>query len=85
MERDQQNTKNNVEMVEQTTAADRQMAVSKTEGNHVMRSKADELGVWRSVFLFKRVGAIAMIAAFCAALDGYRKTATLPKTLSCRN
>jgi hypothetical protein len=41
-----------------------------------MRSKADELGVWRSVLLFKRVGAIAMIAAFCAALDGYRKIST---------
>jgi len=39
-----------------------------------MRSKADEISIWRSVLLFKRAGCIAMIAAFCAALDGYRKT-----------
>ena len=71
----QEQSKNNVEMVEQTSGTERQMAVSKGEDHHVMRSKADELGVWRSLLLFKRVGCIAMVAAFCAALDGYRKTA----------
>jgi hypothetical protein len=71
---EQQQGKTNIEMVEQTAAADHQMPNSKDEGHHVMRSKADEVGVWRSVLLYKRVGCIAMVAAFCAALDGYRKT-----------
>lgn len=70
---EQQQGKTNIEMVERSTTDDRQIPGSKDEGHHVMRSKADELGVWRSVLVFKRVGVIAMIAAFCAALDGYRK------------
>lgn len=74
MKTEQQQGKGDVEMVEQTSATEGEMPVSKGEGHHLMRSRADELGVWRSVVLFKRVGCIAMIAAFCAALDGYRKT-----------
>jgi hypothetical protein len=74
METERQQGKSNVEMVEQTSAAEHQMPISKGEGHHLMRSKADQLSVWRSVLLFRRVGCIAMIAAFCAALDGYRRT-----------
>lgn len=39
----------------------------------LMRSKLDDLSVWQSVRRFKRVGCIAMLAAFSASLDGYRK------------
>ena len=70
---EQQQGKHGVELVERTTTTDDQMQPSKG-GGPLMRSKADEIGIWRSVLLFKRAGCIAMIAAFCAALDGYRKT-----------
>ena len=65
--------KGDVDMVERTTTTEEQMPTSKGE-NPLMRSKADEVGVWQSVLIFKRVGFMAMTAAFCAALDGYRKT-----------
>ena len=39
----------------------------------IMRTKEDDLGVWQSVKRYKRVSALAMIAAFSASLDGYRK------------
>ncbi|RBR21100.1 hypothetical protein FVER53590_10607 [Fusarium verticillioides] len=38
----------------------------------LMRSKLDDLSVWQSVRRFKRVGCIAMLAAFSASLDGYQ-------------
>jgi MFS transporter, SP family, general alpha glucoside:H+ symporter len=38
----------------------------------LMRSKEDSFGIWRTVLRHKRVGFIAMTAAFCASLDGYR-------------
>ncbi|KAJ3530958.1 hypothetical protein NM208_g9091 [Fusarium decemcellulare] len=38
----------------------------------IMRSKLDDLSVWQSVRKFKRVGCIAMLAAFSASLDGYQ-------------
>lgn len=38
----------------------------------VLRSSLDDLSVWQSISRFKRVGSIAMIAAFSAALDGYQ-------------
>lgn len=75
MEIEQQQGKTNVEMVEQPSAAAQgQRPNPEGEEQHLMRSKADEVGIWRSALLFKRAGCIAMIAAFCAALDGYRKT-----------
>lgn len=65
--------KRDVEMIERTTTADdqQQMSTSKDD-NLLMRSKADEIGIWQSAWMFKRVGFIAMTAAFCAALDGYQ-------------
>ena len=39
----------------------------------VMRSKEDELSVWQTVQRYKFAGTIAMTAAFCASLDGYRE------------
>ena len=42
-------------------------------GPLLMRSKEDELGVWESLKRHKTMGMIAMLAAFCASLDGYRK------------
>lgn len=75
METEQQQGKTHVEMVEQhSAAAEGQMPNQEGDGQHLMRSKVDELGIWRSALIFKRAGSIAMIAAFCAALDGYRKT-----------
>ncbi|KAN0114479.1 general substrate transporter [Hyaloscypha variabilis] len=68
---DQQQGKHGVELVERTNTTDDQMPASKG-GGPVMRSKADEISIWRSVLLFKRAGCIAMAAAFCAALDGYQ-------------
>lgn len=38
----------------------------------LMRSKEDSYGIWRTVLRHKRVGLIAMTAAFCASLDGYQ-------------
>lgn len=38
-----------------------------------MRSRADGLSVWQSAGQFKMASLIAMIAAFGASLDGYRK------------
>lgn len=42
-------------------------------GGPLMRSKEDDMGIWRTVLRHKRVGFIAMAAAFCASLDGYRE------------
>jgi SP family general alpha glucoside:H+ symporter-like MFS transporter len=39
----------------------------------IMRSREDDLGIWQCVRRFKTVSWIAMAAAFCASLDGYRK------------
>ncbi|KAK6077039.1 MFS alpha-glucoside [Seiridium cupressi] len=38
----------------------------------VLRAATDDLSVWQSVRRFKKVGYIAMAAAFCASLDGYQ-------------
>jgi hypothetical protein len=43
-----------------------------TAANHLMRSKEDDLSVWKSLFRHKLVATIAMAAAFSASLDGYR-------------
>ncbi|SMR42963.1 unnamed protein product [Zymoseptoria tritici ST99CH_1E4] len=39
-----------------------------------MRSKADDDSVWQSMKKYKRVGVVAMSAAFAASLDGYQIT-----------
>ncbi len=67
----EQQEKRDIQMVERTTTNDDQMPTK--DENPLMRSKAD-LSVWQTVTRFKRVGFMAMAAAFCAALDGYRKT-----------
>jgi len=64
--------KRDIQMVEHTTTSDDQMPTK--DENPLMRSKADDLSVWQTATRFKRVGFMAMAAAFCAALDGYRKT-----------
>jgi SP family general alpha glucoside:H+ symporter-like MFS transporter len=67
-----QQEKGNIEMVENRTTAEEMPPQDSKGGAPLMRSKADELSVWQSVRLYKRVGVIAMIAAFAASLDGYR-------------
>jgi hypothetical protein len=68
---EQHQGKSNSNMVERVATADTQMPTS----------KVDDLSVWQSALLiYKRVGLTAMAAAFCAALDGYRKNLT-PWTL----
>jgi hypothetical protein len=67
----EQQDKRDIQMVERTTTNDDQMPTK--DENPLMRSKADDLSVWQTVTRFKRVGFMAMAAAFCAALDGYRK------------
>lgn len=50
-------------------------AIENQEGSSpVLRSSFDDLSVWQSVRRFKYVGSIAMVAAFSASLDGYRKS-----------
>jgi hypothetical protein len=68
----EQQDKRDIQMVERTTTNDDQMPTK--DENPLMRSKVDDLSVWQSARKFKRVGFMAMAAAFCAALDGYRKT-----------
>lgn len=65
--------KRDIDMVERTNTTEEHIPPTKGD-NPLMRSKADELSVWQSALIFKRVGVIAMTAAFCAALDGYRTT-----------
>lgn len=64
-------TKNDNEAIELATSGDVRESVSNTKGP-VMRSKSDDLSVWQSARRFKLVSGIAMCAAFCASLDGYR-------------
>ena len=61
-----QHDKQDTEMVERRDSGD-------AASMPVMRSKFDDLSVWQSVRRYKQVGLIAMAAAFCASLDGYRK------------
>lgn len=68
----EQQDKRDIQMVERTTTNDDQIPTK--DENPLMRSKADDLSVWQTATRFKRVGFMAMAAAFCAALDGYRKT-----------
>ncbi|TVY52349.1 General alpha-glucoside permease [Lachnellula cervina] len=66
--------KADTEMIEHTTAVQElEMQVPNSKGGApLMRSKADDLTVWQSVRIYKRVGVIAMLAAFSASLDGYQ-------------
>lgn len=68
-----QDRKADSELVENTTTAEEMNPPGSKGGAPLMRSKADDLTVWQSVRRYKRVGLIAMAAAFCASLDGYRK------------
>lgn len=43
-----------------------------------MRTKADDLPILVSLRAYKLVSLLAMTAAFCAALDGYRKFFSSP-------
>jgi len=63
-----------IEMVENTT-------IVEGHGAPVMRAVADDLSVWQSMRKYKRVGVIAMAAAFCASLDGYRKASLTSRTV----
>lgn len=69
------------EVVEDATATQVVEPPSKG-GAPLMRSKADDLGIWQSAFQHKFVCFIAMAAAFCAALDGYREQPILKESHS---
>ncbi|KFX94393.1 hypothetical protein V490_04370 [Pseudogymnoascus sp. VKM F-3557] len=58
-------SKNQMEMVENS-------AIVLGDGAPAMRAKADDLSVLQSMRKYKRVGIIAIVASFCAALDGYQ-------------
>lgn len=62
------------ETIEEDNVQPQNAPVNNEEGP-VLRAASDDLSVWQSVRRFKRVGYIAMAAAFCASLDGYRKIA----------
>lgn len=64
--------KGNSEAIENASAEKRPTTPVK-DGEPVMRSREDDLSVWQCALRFKRVSLIAMIAAFSASLDGYRK------------
>jgi MFS transporter, SP family, general alpha glucoside:H+ symporter len=68
-----QQAKLDSEMIENSTIAEAIPPITSKGGALLMRSKADDLTVWQSVRRYKRVGIIAMVVAFCASLDGYRK------------
>lgn len=68
--------KGQIEIVEHAPAGDMPEGVSKST-EPLMRSKLDNLTVWKSVGRYKNVAVIAMIAAFSASLDGYREISTL--------
>ena len=68
-----QQAKPEAEAVETSVAEDMARRGSNGEAL-VMRAKSDDLTIWQSVLRYKRVGYIAMLAAFCASLDGYRET-----------
>lgn len=61
---------NEIETVEM---AERRDEPVQDAGGPLMRSKEDDLGIWKTVLRHRRVGLIAMAAAFCASLDGYRE------------
>lgn len=61
-----------VEGIQASVSQKEQAAMPKDDGP-VMRAAVDDYTVWQSVRRFKKVGCIAMAAAFCASLDGYRK------------
>jgi sugar porter (SP) family MFS transporter len=67
-----QQEKGNIEMVENSTTAEEMPPPDSKGGAPLMRAKADDISVWQSVWLYKRVGVISMIAAFAASLDGYQ-------------
>ncbi|ETS83859.1 hypothetical protein PFICI_05735 [Pestalotiopsis fici W106-1] len=60
-----------IEGIEARVSQKEQVAVPKDDGP-VMRAAVDDFTVWQSVRRFKKVGCIAMAAAFCASLDGYQ-------------
>lgn len=70
----------NVDTVGEPGHNDLKPAVLQTEDREgpILRSAEDDLSVWQGVRRFKRAGCIAMLAAFSAALDGYRKISIPP-------
>lgn len=65
-------TKANSEGIEHAAWEKEQTAPSKADAP-VKRCQADSLSVWHFARQFKMASLIAMIAAFSASLDGYRK------------
>lgn len=63
-----------VETVENRRAHNEMPSELVEGGEAVMRSKEDELSVWQTVKRYRFAGTIAMTAAFCASLDGYRES-----------
>ncbi|KAJ5669429.1 hypothetical protein N7462_010499 [Penicillium macrosclerotiorum] len=61
----------NKEAIEDVSAEQRPSTPVKL-GDPVMRSREDDLSVWRCALRFKKLSLIAMIAAFSASLDGYQ-------------
>ncbi|KAF7553525.1 hypothetical protein G7Z17_g3531 [Cylindrodendrum hubeiense] len=53
------------------TAEEMQQTIDKG-GVPLMRSREDDLSIWKTVLRYKTVGIIAMGAAFSASLDGYQ-------------
>ena len=62
-----------IDMVENNRMTNDTPPVLIDTGEPVMRSKEDDFSVWQTVRRYKFAGSIAMTAAFCASLDGYRK------------
>ena len=65
------------EAIENGTGIETMAGPTPEGGLRLMRAKEDDFTVWQSVQRHKRVGAIAMAAAFCASLDGYRKVSSI--------
>lgn len=64
---------NKAETVDHIEGDDQMHSDALKDGTPLMRSQVDNLSVWESVKRYRVVTVISMLAAFSAALDGYRK------------
>lgn len=62
------------ERIEHYATAEEMQRATSAGADPVMRSKIDDLSVWQAVKQYRLVSMLAMAAAFCASLDGYRKS-----------
>lgn len=68
-----EDTKTTYQHVEHYATTEEMQRIISAGVDPVMRSRADDLPVWQAAKQYKLITTLAMSAAFCASLDGYRK------------